>query len=226
MDTNSVSNNSNSQKEIITQYLVAEFEVLQQRATQQEQAIANKINLYTASVSVVAGGMFVALDKLLSYGMFLPIAGTVFVLFFLTGMATLWQILDLHASTIIFYRRAGRIRQWFLNLDSSVKAHIPFTVTDDAPAFYTRKAPLRGVESVILLINSAITAFLAGMIYWLIATNFYPHFERTKLVTITIGLLIFCLSWFLQVLIVRRFLDSRQKDEERRGMIHFPLSKS
>ncbi len=153
--------NTNEQDEIIAQYLNTEFEILNQRALQYEQGVATKTNFYLAILTAAAGGIVIAFTQSNLPAAFL-LSATIIVLIFLLvlGSITLSQTLDMLATAIFLYRRAGRIRRWFLDYAPKLLPYFPFVVADDSPPYLIKRSKLRGIESALLLSNAA----LAGII--------------------------------------------------------------
>lgn len=210
-----------------SQYLLAEFGMLHQRATLQEQAIANKVNFFLVITTAIAGGIVVASDIDTFKPLVLPISFMVMLFLLVIGLSTFIQVLDLHASSVFFYRRIGRIRKWFLDNDPSLLPYTPFQVGDDSPAFYVEHARLRGIEVILVLVNSVIAGTLPAILFWLV----YPwaakqpqavHSWILYLITLGIGLLTFGITWLLQLRRVSLFLQRRDKQELESGKVHFP----
>jgi len=212
-------------EEIVAQYLVAEFEVLNQRAIQHNQVIASKVNFYLAIVTAIAGGLLVAgsSDQFRPY--LLPVACLALGLSCLLGIATLSQVLDLVASSRVLLRRAGRIRKWFLDFDASLLPYLPFKAADDRPSFYVRHARLRDVESSLLLGNAAAAATLAGLLFFLgysiLPQSRFLHEWVPYLIALGINVAVFILSWMLQTRHIHRFLYEVEREEVALGDVHF-----
>ena len=213
-------------KDVLAQYLTAELDSLTQRALQQENALTNKINFYLVTVTAVGGGLILASGVPSLRNVILPLSGLIALIFHIMGWVTLSQGLDLRAGSTIFYRRMGRIRQWFLDHDSSLLPYLPFMPGDNRPLFYVPYAPIRSIESILLLVNS-ITAGTLGSLSWLFACFDIFHLTFPSevfliLVGLGIGVLVSVMIWFLQVRYIRKFMLNREKWETDFGRVNFP----
>ena len=204
--------------EIVAQFLMAEFNALNHRATQYDQNVAGKTNFYIAVVTAVAGGIFFAStsDKSNWFKDSIePLTCAVLAFLLVLGLITLSQILDLSALSKVCLRRAGRIRHWFLTYAPNIKDNLPYTVTDSRPPFL-EKVTLRGVEAVLLLINATIAAILTGLItVYFFSSVFIP------LSTIALSIACFGLTWALQILYVRNTMKNWERLENKMGMVRF-----
>ncbi len=213
-------------EESIAGYLTAELDSLTQRALHFEQTLANKINFYLAVVTAIAGGLILATqsDSLREY--VLPVA--ILVTFFLQimGWLTLGQGLEVTYMAIAMYRRCGRVRHWFVDHDPSLVPYVPFRPGDDRPLFYANYSPLRNIESVLLLVNSAVTGISVVLIFVFLKRTFpqSPLFASWAgyLFALLLGLLCAFLVWTLETAYVRRFMDRKNRQELSAGSVHFP----
>lgn len=202
--------------EIVAQFLMAEFDALNHRATQYDQSVAGKSNFYLAVVTAVVGGVFVASTSDTSNwftNSIEPITCIVLVFLFLLGLITLSQILDLSASSKVCLRRAGRIRYWFLAYAPKIKDNLPFTVTDSRPPFLERNV-LRGVEAILLFINASVVALFAGLLtMYLFSLNTVPVY------VFALSAVCFLITWVLQIWYVRKTMKDWERREIESGMV-------
>ena len=184
---------------IISDYLLMEFDKLHQRAALQEQAITNKVNFFLVAVTAVIGGIFVVGSNLGAIPHFWLLTSIVLILMFIIGLSTFLQVLDLTANATFYYRRAGRIRRWFVDLEPSVVKYMAFAPSDDQPPFLPRRGFLRGVESVLVLLNALLAASFSASL-----SLEYIKLNLTKILIIFGA--VFVGIWLLQAFYVRYFL--------------------
>jgi hypothetical protein len=209
--------------EIIAQFLTAEFNALNHRATQYDQNIAGKSNFYLAVVTAVVGGIFVAStsDKINWFTKSIePIACIVLAFLLVLGVITLSQILDLSASSKVCLRRAGRIRHWFLTYAPTIKDNLPFTVTDSRPPFLERNT-LRGVEATLLLINASVVALLVGLLI-----VYLLQLQSVPLYVFVLSTICFLAAWVLQIRYVRKVMKDWERRESELGLVKIAAPKN
>ena len=207
-------------QDIIAEYLITELQMVQQRASQQEQSIATRTNLYIASLSIVAGGVFIAIDKLISSSFLLPLIVVVLIFFAALGYVTLSQVLDSYTSSISLYRRMGRIRRFFIDKNPRIVKYMPFAFGDDRPLYFVKYAPLRGIEAILPLANSLVTGVSGSIVFWII---FYSINTALILwITTLFGAIVSFLAWRLQLRYIRNTLKGREHREKSQGRILFP----
>ena len=215
-------------KEIIAQYLISEFEMLHQRAEAHEQFIASKTNFFVGLTTATLGGLLFLLNE--SVGEVVPLVIMVvgfFALVFLliVGWVIFKQSVDMAASAAIYYRRAGRIRQWFVDNAPSVERYIPFTVTDERPPLYVSYAPLREFNTVVASVNAGLIAILGDFTLFAWAL---PRLSLALLIGLmaVAGLLLFGAMFYLQFRVYKAHLVAKERSEKERGKVHFPHSDS
>jgi len=201
--------------EIVSNYMLTEFEGLHQRASIQEQSIANKVNFFLVAVTAVIGGVFIVGGSNAETFFFLPFVSITSLFMLLVGVSTFVQILDLIANATFYYRRAGRIRRWFLDFDPSLVKYMPFVPSDEKPSFFPRKGFLRGMETVLVLLNAFLaTSFVAtiilvfqqqGMIKMYLAINY----------SLLFGFVVFIGAWGIQAFYFKHFLQRKDIDDAK-----------
>lgn len=210
------------QIELASEYLLAEFEMLHQRASLQEQTAANKINFFLVAVTAVVGGVFILSDNQTLAPYFLPAAVLTIAFMLLMGLSTLFQVLDLAANSTFYYRRTGRIRRWFLDCEPSLIKYMPFVVADDKPSFLADRGFLRGLESLLVLLNAVLSATFTFFLFLFVAQQLVSPQDSFVVFALIAGILIFCVIWYLQVAYYKRFLISIEQHEIARNHVHFP----
>jgi hypothetical protein len=200
----------------IAQHMTVELEILNQSANHAKDMLMNKVNFFLALVTAIGGGLayMFTLDKLPNF----LIATTCIVIFILIlmGINTLRQSLDLSASAITFYRRAGRIRKWYVEREPTLEAYLPFNVADNLPRMSSSFINLRGAESILLLVNSS----LIGVSIGLGGIIIFPNVNLIYIIAACLS--VFWVSWMLQVKYVKLFMQRWDKRQEKLGLIHFP----
>lgn len=213
--------NNKEKDEVVAQYLLSEFEVLNQRAMQYEQSIVNKTNFFLATLTAVGGGAILLSTQLTLSTEFYLVGGLILAVALLVlGITTLAQVVDIGASATFLYRRAGRIRKWFLEYDSRLQPYIPFVVGDDSPPYVMETSKLRGIEAVLLIANSAIAGFLGGgCIFTCWDTQIFAYEEIFSLI---VGIVSFFVFWKIQAVYVTHLLRKWEHREKIEGWVHFP----
>jgi hypothetical protein len=101
-----------------SQFLITEYNALQSRAQSFEQIKSSRLNFFLIVVAAVWAGLasmarVTFLEPHLSYIVIVS-GGFLLVL----GLLTLYDLTGYSVAIITFYRRAGRVRRWFVDLDS------------------------------------------------------------------------------------------------------------
>lgn len=207
----------NRNPDIIAQFLIAEFNALQERAKNFEDIKASRVNFFLLVVAA-AGAIFSTANQidLLKQYYLESIILTALVLLLL-GLSTLKHSVDYSGAIVILFRLAGRARRWFVDFDEKVAPYVAFEPADDRPKFSISYSLLawRGAETVVMLFNVISSTAIAGCIVFMIV-KFTPIFALIILVGVAIS------TWYLQGLYVyRRMLNVQNSDSELRR-IHFP----
>lgn len=219
----------NISKETFAQYLTVEMEGLHSRAIHYDQTLAGKINFYLVVVTAFSGGLVLAATSDNPSLVSLSLPAACLVLFFLLaiGISTLQQCMDLAATVTTLYRRVGRIRKWFVDQDRDVEKYLPFAVGDDRPQFNPNYALLRGMETILLLVNAAVAGALVGFFYALIV--FYFNFQLLPFsqplhlsVALGLGIIVSFVVWYIQLRHTNRFMSQWDARQLKMGMVHFP----
>ena len=216
-------------KDTFAQYLTVEMDGLHNRAIHYDQMLAGKINFFLIIVTAFAGGLVLAADSgnanLVSLS--LPVACLVLSFLLIIGVATLRQCMDLAASVTTLYRRVGRIRRWFADQDLDSEKYLPFTVGDDRPQFNPNYALLRGMETILLLVNAAVAGALAVFLCASIAYYFNLRFlSFTQIlnlgVALGLGAVVAVITWLIQLRFANQFMKRWETRQIEMGAIRFP----
>jgi hypothetical protein len=199
----------------VNNFLLAEFNALQTRAIAMEQAKSNQVNFFLVAVGAITAGIFALSDLQTLQTYLIEVIVITSFLILLLGFATLNQSINYSAASVSLYRRAGRIRQWYLNADEKIKQFVPFIPGDDRPRYWLSfsYAAFRGGDAVILIINSVSFAIFTTGILFLI-------FQIPSLLVLVIAGLLAIISWYLQQLFIKvRLLKVEAQNIKN---IHFP----
>jgi hypothetical protein len=144
-------------------FLIAEFNAIQQRAIGFEEIKSARINFFLIIVAATIAGLASLPDNLKAIYPSMIVAGAVIV--FLLGVSTLKSVMDYSIAVVILFRRAGRIRQWFVNNDKKIEKYIPFEPNDDRPPITIASSLIswRGGEPILLIINAAALSIATGL---------------------------------------------------------------
>ena len=197
----------------ITDFLIAEYNALQDRAISLQQARSSRINFFLVVVAAVGAGSANLVGSQgfhISQYQYLPVIGLVAFSLLTLGFFTLQQSIDDSVAIVIMYRRAGRIRLWFVEQDTTIAPYVAFHCGDDHPRMFAPYLAWRGAEAAVLVINTvllcAVTLSLVPPVSWLMAA--------VEIVAATV------VGWFLQTGYVRlRLWRAEQRAE---GTVHFP----
>jgi len=198
----------------IADFLVAEYNALQDRAISLQQARSSRVNFFLVVVAAVGAGSANLIGnqgfQASQYQYFPVIALAAFSLLAL-GFLTLQQSVDDSAAIVIMYRRAGRIRLWFVEQDTTIAPYVAFQYGDDHPRMFVPYLAWRGAEGAVLVINTVLLCTIALSLFppasWLMA--------MMEMVAATVA------GWFLQVGYVR--LRLRRAERSVEGNVHFPF---
>ena len=210
-DNNERKDLAENEFKISADFLLAEFNALQNRAIALANSQANRVNFLLIIVAAALAGVSQLVDSLALqphlYGIILATALGILLL----GLFTLRQNIDDAGASVILFRRAGRIRLWFVEQNPKIAQYVAFEYGDDKPAMDVPFLSFRGGEAVILLINAL--AFCTVVVIALPFRDF---------VTILIELLVsLSIAWLGQSYYVHKVL---QKGERRSvGTIKFPF---
>jgi len=207
--------------ENISDFLIAEYNALQERARKCEETKTSRINFYL--IIVAASWASLASSAQLDFvqkNVLNIVILTEFIVLIL-GIATLYDLMNFSAAIVMFYRKAGRIRRWFVDLDKSICKYVAFHPTDDRPNFSPNInlsfsiLSWRGAESILVIINSFSISIVFACLFSKISTTY-------TLITIITSFIIFILAWYLQLYFVSKQMKKQQKSEYQQNQINFP----
>ena len=208
----------------LAQHMTAELQILNQSADHARDMLMNKVNFFLILVTAIGSGLILmsTVDNLQNLVPMLSLV-VIFILIVM-GINTLRQGLDLSASAVTFYRRAGRIRRWYMEQTPTIKPYLPFeSGADNLPRMSSNFINLRGAESILLLTNGSLCGILIGFIGYFLM-NSIPSLSTPINIEIALGLglIIVWLAWVLQVNYIRRFMKNWEERQEKLKLIHFP----
>lgn len=219
-------------KDALAQHLTTELDLLNQSVFHARDMLMNKVNFFLVLVTAIGSGLFLMAGVDTLRIMVVPIACLVVGILLLMGVNTLQQGLDLSGSAITYHRRAGRIRKWFVEQDSSVEPFMPFTVADNMPRISSNFINLRGTESILLIMNSTLAGTLISLVvvfvdYYLahkmLNSTTFDELLPGYLIALGIGIVSFMVAWMLQVRYVKWFMNDWDKRQEELHLFHFPI---
>ena len=191
------------------EFLLAEFNALQERAISLEEIKSGRLNFFL----LVAGAIIAGLSSLYGNSTFssMYLIGVLIssVVLFLIGMLTLKNIVDYSIAIVSLYRRAGRIRRWFVDQDSGLNKYVAFEPTDDRPKIKISSNLLawRGGEPILMVINMVSASALVGSALSLLHYDIKPWIGMILVVPVV---------WFFQNLYITRRLNERERLEIQR----------
>ena len=143
-----------AKKTIPTEYLIAEFNAIQNRAINLENLRSSRVNflLFTTGAIIAGIGGLVQTDILLPYikTIVLLAAGSILTI----GLLTLNYTIDDTVTLVLFWRYAARIRRYFVDESPVMEKYLPFPPYDDKPRVDSSHLALRGSDATLLVINS------------------------------------------------------------------------
>lgn len=149
-------------------FLVAEFNALQERATHIEDLKAGRVNF----LLIIFAAMLATLPSVFENfrGIAVEIMLVIAVVVLVVGLTTLNQVVYYSASVAILYRRAGRIRRWFVEQSLEIAPYVAFAPSDDAPSMRPTSAwmYLRWADGVLLALNSVSAAAVGACVFLLL----------------------------------------------------------
>jgi hypothetical protein len=204
--------------DIAAQFLIAEFTALQERAKNFEEIKASRVNFYLLVVAA-AGAVFStatqSLDLFQRYYLESIILTAMFLL--LLGVSTFKESVDYSGAIVILFRRAGRVRRWFVDFDQCIAPYVAFEAADDRPKFNIPYSLIawRGAETVVMLFNVIASTAIAGCVVLKVI-------QINQIIASGILVVVAASSWFLQTLYVYRKMLKAQKSDVELKRVNFP----
>jgi hypothetical protein len=197
----------------IADFLIAEYNALQDRAISLQQTRSTRVNFFLVVVAAVVAGSANLVGsqgfQVIQY-QYLSVIALVALSLLTLGFFTLQQCVDESVAIVVMYRRAGRIRLWFVEQDAIVAPYVAFHYGDDHPRMSVPHLAWRGAEAVVLVIN---TVLLCVVSLSLISPTSWLMVAVEIAVATVVG-------WFLQTGYVRVRL--RRAEKQAKGDVHFP----
>lgn len=194
-------------------FLLAEFQSLQSRAIGLEQGKSSRVNF----LLIIAAAIGAGLAQITGNASFQPYYSTIITIastsIALLGFFTLKHSVDDSVAIIILFRRAGRIRLWFVEQDKHIGDYVAFEYGDDRPKMDSRYVAFRGGEAVIFVITTV--ALCALVVTTLKPTNYYLAVLEVIVTAVV--------AWFLQEFYVHHTLRAAEKMTA--GAIRFRYAK-
>lgn len=203
---------------IASDFLVAEFNNLQERARNLEQSNSNRVNFFLAFLAA-AGVGFAAAAEAGIFKSYHVLAGTlVLSALLLAGFLTLRQMILVTGVTFKLYRYAGRVRRWFVDFAPDIDRYVAFQAVDDRPKFRSQYTVFQGAEWILLIVNAALASALVGVLLF----GIFAGLWAAAFFGITAGVGM----WFLQQWYVRTEIERLGKSSWAQDDIHFPTTES
>jgi len=200
------------------EFLLAEFNALNERAIHLEDLKASRVNflliIFAATIAILPG-IFEKFPNMALQATF-AIALVVFVV----GITSLNQVVFYSTSIVDFYRRASRIRRWYVERNPEMTPYVAFVPRDDYPGMHLTGTwmYLRGADGVLLALNSVAVATGIASLFLLLAPSAQP---MTRL---WISLPAVVIAWLAQWYWIRALLTKEEERQEKE--VHFGKSKS
>lgn len=217
----------NEKAEIVATYLLAEFDQLHQRASIQEQAITNKVNFFLVAVTTVIGGVFVLGRDYINSPYFLLFVCVASLFMLLVGLSTFLQVLDLIANMTFYYRRAGRIRRWFFDFAPEVVLYSPFVPSDEKPSYFPKKGFLRGMDTVLILLNALLLSAITTSIIFIYSQQGVIRTYQAVNMSLLFGGISFVTGWAIQTFYFGHFLKRKDiRESKQKFRVLYPSDES
>jgi len=202
----------------VAQFLIAEFNALQERAKNFEEIKASRVNFYLLVVAA-AGAVFSTATQIINlfqqfYLESIVLTATILLLL---GISTLKDSVDYSGAIVILFRRAGRVRRWFVDFEQSVAPYVAFEPSDDRPKFSVPYSLIawRGAETVVMLFNVISSAAIIGCVVLKVI-------QINQIIASVVIVAVAASAWFLQMLYVYRRMLKAQKSDVELKRVHFP----
>lgn len=197
---------SSDKKAVSSEFLLTEFNALQQRAISLEEVKSSRVNFFLIVVAATIAG-FSGIAGLSTFQAYYPVIimlGSLILL--LLGISTLNHSVDYSAAIVVLYRRAARVRRWFVDHNPEIEPYVAFEPNDDRPRMDTPYLSWRGGEAVILVANAVSSAIIVG-----IGLSFLLWFW------IWVGVVVMIpIAWLFQLWYIHRKLRLGDQSEEKR----------
>lgn len=211
--------------EIIAQFLIAEFNALQERAKNCEEIKASRVNFFLVVVAALGASFSAAIQINIFQKYYLEAITLTAIVVLLSGFSTLKHSVYYSGMSIIILRRAGRIRRWFVDFDDNIEKYVAFEPADDKPNFTipSRFLLLRGAETIVMIFNVVSMSIIATSFLWIILRPFTTLYLSTSISSISLAI-VAVLTWKLQKRYIDKSLLGFQENDEKYN-VKFPNEK-
>lgn len=161
-----------SSQELFAQFLLAEYNSIQNRISGFEEIKTSRVNFFLLIVAAAIAGLPSLFQNTIlqkhGYAVLIIISFTLF----LVGFSILVQLVDFSGTIVRLQRSTGKIRRWFLELDRESILYLPFEPADDKPRLkvWYRFLLWRGAEPVVIAVNALFLTLFIVAVVW----NFIP----------------------------------------------------
>jgi hypothetical protein len=189
-------------------FLIAEFNAIQDRAIGLEEIKSGRINFFLIIVAATVAGLSSLPENLKTNYSSIVLVGAMIV--FLLGVSTLKSVMGYSVAIVILFRKAGRIRRWFVNNDKSIEKYIPFEANDDRPPI--KIAPWligwRGGEPILLITNATALSVATGVGVSYLSLSW----------AVVSAVVVLLITWGIQVLYMSSHLKKHEFLENRKSL--------
>jgi hypothetical protein len=146
--------------EAATEFLVAEFNNLQEQARQIDDLNLSRVNFFLVVAGAISAGLvsIAGVQSLYSYYFWL-VSGGMFALV-LIGFVTLRQTILTAQVKYLLYRQCSRIRRWFVRYAPPIRSYTAFEIRDDLPNFVSGQSVFHGGEGIVVITNAILSCIL------------------------------------------------------------------
>lgn len=193
--------------------MLAEYSRIQESESHNRNSGETRFNIYLTLVSISFAGAWTfwgTIDKLSANELrqFYFVSLLISLFLFFIGWQTFKLFISRWQLTVIYLRKLARIRKWFLNLDSSLRSGLTYSIDETKPSFLSKSFFSSSLLTLIVVLNCTFVAVIALMIILLIIPN---------LVSV-ISIALICLTVFLVTLFVhyqsyKKYVLKLEKDE-------------
>lgn len=211
--------------EITAQFLIAEFNALQERAKNCEEIKASRVNFFLVVVAALGASFSAAIQINILQQYYLEVLILTAIVVLLSGLSTLKHSVYYSGMSVIQFRRAGRIRRWFVDFDDKIENYVAFEPVDDKPTYAipSRLLLFRGAETIVMIFNVVSISVIVASPLWIIlrpVTTIYLSLSISSISSIIVGVL----AWKLQKRYIEKSLLGFQDNDEKYN-VNFPNEK-
>lgn len=198
---------------VSSEFLIAEFNALHERAMHLEEMTSSRVNflliVYAATLAILPS-IFENFP-----GVALLATLLIALIVMVIGIMSLNQVVFYSTSVVVFYRRAGRIRRWFVEQSPEITSYVAFLPRDDRPLLELKGSGLvlRGADGVLLALNSV----SVGVACLCVVLFFQP--VPAWGFPVLIASIAMPIAWFAQWQWIRRIM--REESERLAREVHF-----